>query len=150
EMDKQSGVSVSCANTSSDNRGAEGSHIFASASFGRRDPSNSYNDSGGASRFFPVFKYQAKAPKKERPVIVREDGTKVQHPTVKPLKLMEWLVTLITPEGGVVLDPFAGTGTTLQAALNKGFHPIGIEADTDYIQLINKRMEGGTTSTRSS
>ena len=99
-----------------------------------------YNDSGGASRFFPVFKYQAKAPKKERPVIVREDGTKVQHPTVKPLKLMEWLVTLITPEGGTVLDPFAGTGTTLQAATNKGFRPIGIEADADYIQLINKRL----------
>ena len=103
---------------------------------------------GGASRFFPVFKYQAKAPKKERPVIVREDGTKVQHPTVKPLKLMEWLVTLITPEGGTILDPFAGTGTTLQAAVNKGFNPIGIEADTDYIQLINKRMEGGEQSTR--
>ena len=99
-----------------------------------------YNDSGGASRFFPVFKYQAKAPKKERPVIVREDGTKVQHPTVKPLKLMEWLVTLITPEGGTVLDPFAGTGTTLQAATNKGFNPIGIEQDADYIQLINKRL----------
>ena len=103
----------------------------------------------GTSSFFPVFKYQAKAPKKERPVIVREDGTKVQHPTVKPLKLMEWLVTLITPEGGTILDPFAGTGTTLQAAVNKGFNPIGIEADTDYIQLINQRMEGGDTSTRS-
>ena len=226
EMDKQSGVSVSRANTSSDNRGAEGSHIFASASFGRRDPSNSYNDSGGASRFFPVFKsegetpetkgrfpanvlldehaakemdkqsgvlksgaldrskitaenkifgkppskregtyspneggasrffpvfkYQAKAPKKERPVIEREDGTKIQHPTVKPLKLMEWLVTLITPEGGTVLDPFAGTGTTLQAATNKGFRPIGIEADADYIQLIHRRMEGGEQSTPSS
>ena len=150
EMDKQSGVSVSRANTSSDNRGAEGSHIFASVSFGRRDPSNSYNDSGGASRFFPVFKYQAKAPKKERPVIVREDGSKVQHPTVKPLALMEWLVTLITPEGGTILDPFAGTGTTLQAATNKGFHPIGIKADADYIQLINQRMEGGEQSTRSS
>ena len=109
-----------------------------------------YADSGGASRFFPVFKYQAKAPKKERPVIEREDGSKIQHPTVKPLKLMEWLVTLITPEGGTVLDPFAGTGTTLQAATNKGFHPIGIEADADYIQLINTRLEGGEQSTRSS
>ena len=47
-----------------------------------------------------------------------------------------------------MLDPFAGTGTTLQAATNKGFHPIGIEADADYIQLIHKRMEGGDTSTR--
>ena len=108
----------------------------------------SYGAGGGASRFFPVFKYQAKAPKKERPVIVREDGSKIQHATVKPLALMEWLVTLITPEGGTILDPFAGTGTTLQAATNKGFNPIGIEADADYIQLIHQRMEGGATSTR--
>src|SRR5699024_2849561 len=49
-----------------------------------------YQDRGGASRFFPVFKYQAKAPKRERPVIEREDGTKIQHNTVKPLALMEW------------------------------------------------------------
>ena len=140
EMDEQSGVSVSRANTSSDNRGAEGSHIFASSSLGRHDPSNSHNDSGGASRFFPVFKYQAKAPKKERPVIVREDGTKVQHPTVKPVALMEWLVTLITPEGGTTLDPFAGTGTTLQAARDKGFNAIGVEQDEDYIALIEQRL----------
>ena len=146
EMDRQSGVSVSRANTSSDGRGAEGSHIFASASLGRRDPSNSYNDSGGASRFFPVFKYQAKAPKRERPVIEREDGTKIQHNTVKPLALMEWLVSLIVPPGGVVLDPFAGSGTTLQAALNKGFTPIGIEQDADYIKLIEKRLEGTCTT----
>src|SRR5699024_4478248 len=99
-----------------------------------------YGDSGGASRFFPVFKYQAKAPKKERPVIEREDGTKIQHATVKPLALMEWLVSLIVPPGGVVLDPFAGSGTTLQAALNKGFQPIGIEQDADYIKLIEKRL----------
>ena len=105
-----------------------------------------YNDSGGASRFFPVFKYQAKAPKKERPVIEREDGSKIQHPTVKPLTLLEWLVELITPPGGVVLDPFAGSGTTLQAALNKGFTPIGIEQDADYIQLIEKRLEGTCTT----
>ena len=95
----------------------------------------------GTSSFFPVFKYQSKAPKKERPVIEREDGTKVQHPTVKPLALMEWLVTLVTPTNGVVLDPFAGSGTTLQAALNEGFDPIGVEQDADYIQLINKRLD---------
>lgn len=95
---------------------------------------------GGASRFFPVFKYQAKAPKKERPVIVREDGTKIQHPTVKPVALMEWLVALITPPGGTILDPFAGSGTTLQAARNKGFPAIGIEQDADYIQLIKQRL----------
>ena len=144
EMDKQSGVLKSGGG----NKGPRSSSWFTSNSPNVDDVRNP--DSGGASRFFPVFKYQAKAPKRERPVIVREDGTKVQHPTVKPLKLMEWLVTLITPEGGTVLDPFAGTGTTLQAATNKGFHSIGIEADEDYIQLINQRLEGGDTSTRSS
>ena len=61
--------------------------------------------------------------------------------TVKPLALMEWLVTLITPEGGTTLDPFAGTGTTLQAARNKGFRAIGIEQDADYVQLIHTRLE---------
>ena len=144
EMDKQSGVLKSGGG----NKGPRSSSWFTSNSPNVDDVRNP--DSGGASRFFPVFKYQAKAPKKERPVIVREDGTKVQHPTVKPLKLMEWLVTLITPEGGTILDPFAGTGTTLQAATNKGFNPIGIEADTDYIQLTHQRLEGGEQSTPSS
>ena len=101
-------------------------------------------NSGGASRFFPVFKYQAKAPKRERPVIEREDGTKVQHPTVKPLALLEWLVTLVTPPGGVVLDPFAGSGTTLEAARDKGFRSIGIEADADHVALIGERLEQGS------
>src|SRR5699024_7449548 len=57
-------------------------------------------DSGGASRFF----YTAKAPKSERPNV---DG--VQHPTVKPLAIMRWLIRLVTPPGGTVLDPFAGS-----------------------------------------
>ena len=145
EMDKQSGITKST--------GGNATHDRAPAYGGGWDnPGGNVGglgDTGGASRFFPVFKYQAKAPKRERPVIEHEDGTKIQHPTVKPLALLEWLVTLITPEGGLILDPFAGTGTTLQAATNKGFNPIGIEADADYIQLIHKRMEGGEQSTRS-
>ena len=145
EMDEQSGWSKSPETTGRGAGGQNGKY----RPIGAQGTVPAPGDSGGASRFFPVFKYQAKAPKKERPVIEREDGSKIQHPTVKPLKLMEWLVTLITPEGGTVLDPFAGTGTTLQAATNKGFRPIGIEADTDYIQLIHQRMEGGEQSTRS-
>ena len=94
----------------------------------------------GASRFFPVFKYQAKAPKKERPVIELKDGTKVQHPTVKPVGLMEWLVTLITPPGGTVLDPFTGSGTTLEAAKAEGFNSVGIEMGEEYILLIEERF----------
>ena len=149
EMDKQSGHMPSSKRVIADK--LEGGNkfpgIYGEGMAVKAGPIG-YEDSGGASRFFPVFKYQAKAPKKERPVIEREDGTKIQHPTVKPLALMEWLVTLITPEGGTVLDPFAGSGTTLQAATNKGFNPIGIEADADYIQLINTRLEGGEQSTR--
>ena len=135
EMDEQSGVLKS----GGANKGASGSPGSATG-FSRGGEFSAHNDSGGASRFFPVFKYQAKAPKRERPVIEREDGSKIQHPTVKPVALMEWLVTLITPPGGTVLDPFAGSGTTLQAAINKGFQPIGIEQDSDYIKLIKKRL----------
>ena len=143
EMDKQSGVSKSPPVGSVANTKGAGS-VFPR---GGRPPSpNGHGDSGGASRFFPVFKYQAKAPKKERPVIESEDGAKIQHNTVKPLALMEWLVSLIVPPGGVVLDPFAGSGTTLQAAINKGFTPIGIEQDADYIKLIEKRLEGLCTT----
>ena len=141
EMDRQSGVLKTGSHMThhvyqeSDNASMSGKNYKRSPRYDQ--PANE----GGASRFFPVFKYQAKAPKKERPVITREDGTKVQHPTVKPLALMEWLVTLVTPEGGTVLDPFAGTGTTLQAARDKGFRAIGVEQDPDYIRLINARLE---------
>ena len=87
--------------------------------------------SGGASRFF----YVAKAPKRERPVV---DG--IAHPTVKPLALMRWLVRLVTPPGGIVLDPFAGSGTTLEAAVLEGFVAVGIEREADYLRLIEARM----------
>lgn len=89
-------------------------------------------DPGGASRFF----YCAKAPTKERPR--HDDGT--AHPTVKPLTLMRWLVRLVTPPGGTVLDPFTGSGTTLEAAILEGFHAIGIEANEDYLPLILQRL----------
>lgn len=89
----------------------------------------------GASRFFNTFRYQAKAPKSERPVV---NG--VAHPTVKPLALIEWLVTLFTPPYGVVLDPFTGSGTTGHAALKLGFSSILIERDAQYWPLIDKRF----------
>lgn len=89
-------------------------------------------DSGGASRFF----YTAKAPKSERPNV---DG--VQHPTVKPLAIMQWLIRLVTPPGGTVLDPFAGSGTTIEAALIEGFNPIGIEMEAEYLPLIQHRID---------
>lgn len=96
-------------------------------------------DSGGASRFFPTFRYQAKAPTEERPVV---NG--VAHPTVKPLDLMRWLVRLVTQPGGLVLDPFAGSGTTVEAAMLEGFDVIGIERDAQYLPLIRSRMDRAT------
>lgn len=79
--------------------------------------------------------YTAKAPTDERP---RVNG--IAHPTAKPLDLMRWLCRLITPPGGTVLDMFAGSGTTLEAALLEGFHAIGIEAEADYLPLIEARI----------
>lgn len=140
EMDEQSGVLKTGSHMTHHVFNGSENASMSGRNYTRSPKVNSPANEGGASRFFPVFKYQAKAPKKERPVIVREDGTKVQHPTVKPVALMEWLVTLITPDGGTTLDPFAGTGTTLQAARDKGFNAIGIEQDADYIQLIGERL----------
>lgn len=97
--------------------------------------SEGYSDAGGASRFFPTFRYEAKAPSSERPQV---DG--VLHPTVKPLDLMRWLVRLATPKGGTILEPFAGSGTTLEAALLEGFSVIGIEREASYLPLIEKRI----------
>jgi len=88
---------------------------------------------GGASRFF----YVAKASRSERTM-----GGKVEnnHPTVKPIKLMRYLCRLITPPGGTVLDPFAGSGTTILAAVQEGFSAIGIEREPEYCEIIRKRM----------
>lgn len=95
-----------------------------------------YGDSGGASRFFPVFRYEAKAPTSERP---NADG--VQHPTVKPLDLMRWLVRLVTPVGAVVLEPFAGSGTTAEACVLEDRQCIAIEREADYLPLIVSRLQ---------
>ena len=90
---------------------------------------------GGASRFFPTFHYEAKAPASERPAV---NG--VQHPTVKPLDLMRWLVRLVTPPNGVVLEPFAGSGTTAEACVLEHMQCIAIEREADYLPLITSRL----------
>lgn len=132
ELDEQSGVTK-------DGVAGPKSGGFGGGMFGDGIPDNvgqvGYGGSGGASRFFPVFKYQAKAPSKERPKV---DGK--SHPTVKPLELMRWLVRLVTPPGGTVLDPFAGSGTTGQAAALEGFECVLIEFEADHIPLIEKRL----------
>ena len=62
------------------------------------------------------------------------------HPTVKPIALMQYLTRLITPPGGTVLDPFAGSGTTGIAAINEGFKYLLIEREEDYIPIITARL----------
>lgn len=89
---------------------------------------SAYDDDGSAARFF----YSAKADKADRA------GS--AHPTVKPVDLMAWLVRLVTPPGGVVLDPFAGSGSTGAAAYREGFHPILIEREAKYFADIERRM----------
>jgi len=66
---------------------------------------------------------------------------KIAHPTQKPLKLMEYLVKLVTPPGGLVLDPFAGSGTTCIACKKLGFRFIGIEKEPEYVEIARARLE---------
>ena len=69
----------------------------------------------------------------------RETVNRNNHPTVKPTDLMAWLVRLVTPPGGIVLDPFAGSGSTLVAARREGFGFIGIEREPEYVEIARKR-----------
>ena len=71
---------------------------------------------------------------------VGDQTTKNFHPTVKPLDLMRWLVRLVTPPGGVVLDPFAGSGTTLAAAVLEDRQAVGVELTDDYLPIIAGRV----------
>lgn len=92
------------------------------------DPTRFSGDSGTAARFF----YAAKASKTDR--------FNSKHPTIKSIALLRYLCKLITPPGGVVLDPFAGSGTTLAAAHTEGFDSIGIEKEDEYIEDIKRRV----------
>ena len=134
ELDKQSGVqkdgtAMGRPNASSGYNGGWGA---------MPDVVHGFGGQGGASRFF----YTAKASKRERPNV---DG--VAHPTVKPIKLMQYLVRLVTPPGGTILEPFAGSGTTLEAATIEGFNSIGIELTDEYLPLIVQRLHRHTNQT---
>jgi site-specific DNA-methyltransferase (adenine-specific) len=124
-------------------------------------PPRGYSEEGSAARFF----YCAKASKKERdfglngieqklgihsnaPRNSEEEKTKSRinnHPTVKPIALMKYLITMITPPNGIVLDPFLGSGTTLVAAKELGFSGRGIEQDSEYIKIAKERIFNAAT-----
>lgn len=112
-------------------------------------------DSGSAARFF----YCAKVSKAERDAGVagvgalRDGGRESQprknnHPTVKPVDLMRYLCRLVTPPGGVVLDPFMGSGTTGVAAVNEGFSFLGIERERQYFEIARQRIEHAQNETK--
>lgn len=97
--------------------------------FALQDERGHVGDSGSAARFF----YCAKATTEER-------GEGNNHPTVKPIDLMRWLCCLVTPKGGTVLDPFAGSGSTLVAADAEQFNAIGCELSPDYAAIAEARI----------
>lgn len=161
-LDEQSGVSPSNKRKSKGDASNETQGIF-----GVSGSNVSHADSGGASRFF----YVAKASKRERnaglegmPELKHETykngehsnklgrsqtdtlPQKNNHPTVKPIKLMEYLCKLITPPGGVILDPFCGSGSTGVAAKRLGFEFIGIEREQEYCEIAERRIAHATST----
>lgn len=115
----------------------------STATTGTTTPGASEEPAGAWSSAAPVerltstrFRYVAKADTTER---VRINGH--AHPTVKPLELMRWLVRLVTPPGGTVLEPFAGSGTTVEACILEGLSCIAIEREADYLPLIQQRID---------
>ena len=125
---------------------------------GRKKPAFDYNDSGSAARFF----YCAKSSKQERnrgceglelkSIDIQQPHnsknleerysmtSKNNHPTVKPIALMKYLVKLVTQPNGIVLDPFTGSGSTLIACKESGFNYIGIEKEEEYIKIAECRI----------
>lgn len=92
-----------------------------------------YCDEGTASRFF----YSTKSSVRERTHNRTIDNN---HPTVKNLELMKYLIKLITPPKGTVYDPFAGSGTTLVAAKELGYNSVGVELSAEYCKIIQDRL----------
>ena len=104
--------------------------------YGPRPHVDPRSDSGSAARFFYTSKADA------------DDRLGSKHPTVKPVDLMQWLVRLVTPKGGTTLDPFAGTGTTGEAAWREGMKAILIEREPEYQADIARRMDLATKPTK--
>jgi site-specific DNA-methyltransferase (adenine-specific) len=162
-LDEQSGISTSPSTPVK--QGGKEFGMGGEAGRLRTGFGTGFGDSGGASRFF----YVAKASKRDRneglegldkhvraglersasnsetldPVSERFRTNPVQnfHPTVKPTDLMRYLIKLITPPGGTVLDPFTGSGSTGKAAILEGFDFIGVELTEDYWPIIEGRLK---------
>jgi DNA modification methylase len=167
ELDAQSGLlksgDANVRRESGGDRAGNRSAAYGAESRAAGTEIVSYGDQGGASRFF----YCAKASRAERNAGLddfalakphdnaghehadgrpwdipgsRSTARANSHPTVKPIELMRWLVRLVTPPGGVVLDPFTGSGTTGCAAVREGFDFIGIEREAKYAAIARARI----------
>jgi site-specific DNA-methyltransferase (adenine-specific) len=131
-LDQQSGVSKGTGGSTSGGTAlGQGSGWNPHAN--RKTPIVRANDEGGASRFF----YCPKASQRERNAGLEGRNP---HATVKPVALMRWLVRLVTPPGGLVLDPFCGSGSTGVAAKEEGFRFIGMELSEVYIETAMARL----------
>ncbi len=128
-MDEQSGVSKSSKRTNPSTR-KDTSTLFNAIGVVNTGEGE-YNDKGGASRFF----YQAKVSKAERNM-----SGKSTHPTMKPIQLMSYLCRLVTPPGGIILDPFSGSGSTGIASLLNDFRFVGMELEQEYFDIMEKRI----------
>lgn len=132
-LDEQSGQLTSGAGENFVNKTGAGyqGHAYGVHSRPAGTQNVVYGDTGGASRFF----YSAKA--------AREDRAGSRHPTVKPTDLCKWLVILVTPPGGTVLDPFMGSGPIVWAARELGFRAVGIDREAEYVQDTIRRLRQG-------
>lgn len=122
----QSNSTRANGNPNNPKRGAN--HTATSYGQGDDTPTHDFRDAGSAARFF----YSSKAD--------ADDRLGSKHPTVKPVDLMRWLVRLVTPPGGLVLDPFAGSGTTGMACMAEGFDALLIEREAEYVADIRRRI----------
>jgi DNA modification methylase len=130
-LDQQSGRLVSGANPT--RRGTDNERATYGAFTGQAEcEAPRGTDTGGASRFF----YTAKASRQDR----NAGGADNTHPTVKPTELMRWLIRLVTPTGGIILDPFGGSGSTGLAARAENTRCILIEREPEYLNIIRQRL----------
>ena len=148
-----------------------GSGSYTGGGAGVSEPPQSINDTGTAARYFPRFRYVPKPSRAEREAgceslpprsgaeaTGRAEGSagvdnpraganrtagevRNIHPTVKSVALMKWLTRLVTPPGGLVLDPFVGSGTTALACIHEGFDFIGSEQSAEYVKIARARVD---------
>jgi len=159
-LDEQSGIVKSGGNTNRKG-GFNKQYVGGESEHSKKVTTTLDRGTGGASRFF----YVAKASKSERNAGLdgmpekathrygagigegldpnAPSNDKNFHPTVKPIKLNQYLIKLVTPSNGVVLDPFMGSGSTGVAAKNLGFKFIGIELSQEYFEISQKRINQG-------